>query len=350
MEFDLHNGFIVYKNNYGPVFIALHAGHAFGSVFGRDDNSDVVCTKCWEKCGGTLILTTISRNRVYGIDFNRDIPPLDLAIEMYRKFQNKRKRLIKQFERKYAFVAKNKTEYYSKLRVYTNLWSVIRNSGNFLVFLHRHYARLKNYPSLMDIITFKDIGIKRAILQGIIEEVNSLYSKFFRKIAKEFKEFILMEEKRIMDAGDRAAFIEDVKTILPWCYEKIESKKSLVLGKEKDLKSILMNKETLENIQDKRIQNKIIKVFRLALKNAPTPHITLEKVFSAEFAIAPLKQLLKAGNRIAIEIEVNEFLSRFYPDVAVDIVLELIRRIREADVYKKLGFTQTQILRFIKEQ
>lgn len=349
MDFEIYPGFIVYKNGYGPVFIALHSGHAFGDVLGRDDNSDVISVKCWKKYGGTLILSTITRDRVYGIDYNRDIPPVETALEMYNKFINNRERDIKQFKKKYAFVARTKTEYNTKLRIYNTLWSYIRNTGNFLVFLHRHYARIKNYPSLIDVITFKDIGIKRSILQGIIEEVNKTHKKFFKGIENDFKRFLLMEEKRVMCINDKEAVSNDIKAIMPWCYEKIEGKKTLIIGKEKDFKDFLLNKETLNRITEKEVQKKMLEIFKKALKNAPSPRVTLEDIFSAEYAIAPMKQLLKSGNRIAVEIEINEFLSRFYPEKTVEIVLDIINRIREVDVYKKLGFTQTQILRFIKE-
>ena len=191
MEFETQPGFLVYKDGYGPVFVALHSGHAFGDVLGRDDNSDVISVRCWGKYGGTLILSSITRDRVYGIDFNRDIPPYDVALDAYNKFIENRTKDITQFKKRYAFVANSRSQYLQKLRIYNNLWSYIRTAGDFFVFLHRHYARIKNYPSLIDIITFKDIGIKKEILQGIVEEINNTYKSFFRKIEKDFKKFLL---------------------------------------------------------------------------------------------------------------------------------------------------------------
>ena len=347
MEFEIYPGFMVYKNGYGPVFVSLHSGHAFGDVLGRDDNSDVIGVLCWKKYGGTLILSTITRDRVFGIDFNRDIPPLDLALEMYAKFD--RKKLRDQFKKKYAFVAKNKTDYNKKLRIYNTFWSYVRNSGNFFIFIHRQYARLKNVPSLMDLITFKDIGIKRTVLQKIVEEVNKSYKKFFKKIEKDFKKFLLLEEKRVIELGCKGCIEEDIKTILPFCYKKREKKQTMVLSKEKEFRKILENRELLENISDPENQREILNVFKEITKNLPKPCITLEKIFSAEFAIGPIKQLVKSGDKIAIEIEINEFLSRFYPNTTSEIILDIVKKIKDVDIYKKLGFTQTQILRFIQE-
>ncbi len=338
---EMFPGFTVYRNGDGPVFVSMHAGHAFESVMERDDNSDCIGALCWKKYGGTLVLSTVTRNRFYGIDFNRDIPPQDIAFEFYNKPDK-----IEYFKKRYAFVAKNPMEYKRKLRIYNEFWSYVRTSGNFFVFLHRHYARIKNYPSLMDLVTFRDIGIKKEILQKIVDDINESYRKFFRRIEKDLKRFILLEERRILELGETECLAKDIRRALSWFYEKRENKNTVVIKDERELKNFLVsiNPKKL----DEKTKKKILKVFNLALKNMPSPRITLEKIFSAEMAIGPIKQILKSGRKIALEIEINEFLSRFYPEKTAEIVINIINKIRDVDMYKKMGFTQYQIMRFIK--
>ncbi|MEM7826930.1 MAG: hypothetical protein QXQ40_01755 [Candidatus Aenigmatarchaeota archaeon] len=320
----VYKGFTVYKNGYGPVWVVLHSGPAI-SGSSRDDNSDIIASICFERLGGTIVLSNLTRNLLSGIDFNRDVPPLDKAIGMYHKFAEKMlTREIKEYKSKYAFVASNEKDYNERLKLYKTMWSHIRNSGDFFIFLHRQFARLKNYPSVMDLITFDSCGIKAEILKKIVENVNAANEEFFTSIERDFKNVTYIEEMRsILNDPSNEMLKNDMKIIEK--YDKISFEK---LSKEFTKKNFLA-------------------ACRGVIEKMPKPLITLEKVFSAKSAIAPKKEIIKSGKRIAIEVEVNSFMGGWYPEKAAEIILDIVGRIKEVAEYKRLGFTQTQILKFI---
>jgi len=347
MQLEVHEGFSVYKNGYGPVFVALHSGPTTDILSGRDSYSDMIASFCFERNGGTLILANITRNRVYGIDFNREIPDLDVALDMYSKFlKNSSTDLCHQYKRKYSFVAENKKDYQEKVRIYKKFWSYIRTSGDFIIFIHTLISRLKNFSSIIDLITFNSRGIDKHILNKIIGEVNEANAKFFKRIESDYKQVILLEQKRIVNSIsiDKINLEKDMKIADQWCYKKIDSKSSLVLQKNKDYLDFLQNRKI--NLNDRNTKRILLKIFKYVLKNAPTPKITLENIYNAETAIGPIKEIVKNGRKIAIEVEINSFISRWYPEETVKIIIDIINKIKQVDEYKKLGFSQTQILKF----
>jgi len=327
MQPEIHDGFIVYKNGYGPVWVCLHTGPMMKTISSRDDYTDIMGDMCYESIGGTLILSTIPRNKITGIDFNRDVPPIDMAIGMYPKFINRTNGSdVRQYKNKYAFVTSNKKDYYERLRIYKALWSYIRASGDLIIFLHREYALIKNYPSVMDLITFNDCGIRRDVLKKIVDDVNDSNKDFFSKIENNFKNVTYMEELRTFELKD---FFET---------EKKDAVKIIKQYADSKIYNKLKNEAT---------ENNFLVACKSALRNMPKPSITLEKIFSAESAIGPKKEIIKNGNKVAIEIEINSFMSTWYPKETASIIIDIINKIKEVEEYKKLGFTQTQILKFL---
>src|SRR3989344_3322044 len=81
MKTEFKKGYIVYKNKDDPVFVVPHSGPALEIATSRDDNAETVASLCWKKDGGVLIVSGIPRRRQWGIDFNRDIPNIDKAID-----------------------------------------------------------------------------------------------------------------------------------------------------------------------------------------------------------------------------------------------------------------------------
>ena len=90
MDFKIKEGYLVYQTSRDPVLVTPHSGPALEIATSRDDNSETVASLCWQKIGGTLIISNVSRKRMWGIDFNRDIPPIinglsDLPTNAYLK-------------------------------------------------------------------------------------------------------------------------------------------------------------------------------------------------------------------------------------------------------------------------
>ncbi|MCD6381531.1 MAG: hypothetical protein J7L43_00945, partial [Candidatus Aenigmarchaeota archaeon] len=83
MERRFYPGFTVYKNGDNPVYVCPHSGPSLLSPNNRDSYSDAVASLCFEKTGGSLVISNLSRKRAFGIDFNRDLPPEELSIKIY---------------------------------------------------------------------------------------------------------------------------------------------------------------------------------------------------------------------------------------------------------------------------
>lgn len=326
MQPEIHQGYTVYKKNYGPVWVALHSGPAV-STTSRDDNADGIASLCWEKTGGTLILSNVTRDMTLGIDFNRDLPNIETAMGSYQKFNNGEfNEEKKRYKGEYAFVAGTKKSYIEKMKIYKSLWEYIRNSGDFLIFMHRQFARIKNYPSAIDIITFNDCGIKKEIIRKIIDDTNHNHEDFFKRIEKSFKNVTYVEQmKKLILYGLKSSTIaSDVKIMKQFC--GLEEREAL----EREINEI-----------------NFMAACGSALKSMPFPEITMERVFSAELAIGPKKEIIKNRNKIAMEIEINAFMSEWYPKETSRIIIEIADKVKKVDEYKKMGFNQTQILKFI---
>jgi len=93
MECIFKKGFAIYSQNVnGMMIVAPHSGPALESVASRDDNSETVASLLLKKIGGKLVISNVSRIRHLGVDFNRDIPNLVIAMKMYDSFmENKDK-------------------------------------------------------------------------------------------------------------------------------------------------------------------------------------------------------------------------------------------------------------------
>lgn len=326
MHHEIEDGYIIYRKGHGPVWVAIHSGPAMRTS-GRDDNSDTIANLCWESTAGTLIFSSTPRDMLYGMDLNRELPEMDIAIENYRKFLNGNYSKEKEkYSKKFAFVASSKKTYMEKTRIYKSFWSVVRNSGDFIIFIHRQFARLKNYPSAIDLITFNDMGIKRDILKKIVDETNKENEDFFRKIEKNFKNVTYVEQiKKVNLFGIKNRYVlNDMSILKQYCDAKI-----------------------FEALHTEYNEHNFLSACSNALKNMPPPEITLEKVFNSESAIGPKKEIIKNSNKIAIEVEINCFLSEWYPKQTASIILSIIDRIKKVEEYKKMGFSQPKILKFV---
>jgi hypothetical protein len=336
---EFHPGFVVYKNGFGPVWVCPHAGPAMETPNSRDDNSDTVASLCWLKTGGSLIISTLPRDRIFGIDFNRDIPPKEDAIEAWRYFiENKNKEKIEKFRDQYAWVAKDEKDYEHRLKIYENFWANIRKLGNIIVFVHRELTRLGNFPSIMEVITYQGQGVNKEIIKVIVDKINRKYDEFFENIAKHYKYTILLEEKRIVNISKIGVFT--LKTIKP------EYVKSIM----KDLKVMkkYAKKSILEKLRDVFNETNFLLGVDSALDNTIIPRVTIESIFTGEKALQ-MKKPFFMRNNIVMEVESSSFINYWYPNMASNIIIDLLTDLISVDMYKKLGAKQTQILKFIRK-
>lgn len=321
MDIKFCEGYVVYEKEEknGLVIVAPHSGPAFEVTSSRDEYSDTVGSLVWELMKGKLVISNMSRKRFMGVDFNRDIPPKNVSIDIFDdfRFDNNHERLH-QFRLKYGWAAKNEEDYNKRLKIYNGFWKEV-NTGRVIVFLHRAFTRLKVLPSVMDLTTFESKGIKKEVLQKIVDDVNANYYDFFKKIEIEYKNVAYLEQERTVNNLLRIFGTFDMNKI------DVEFKTNL----KKDLSIIksLAKKKTLEKLENDFSPQNFLEAARDAIENSGKPRVTVEKVFSGKLAHGPKKQL--SSGKTFIQFEPTSFIMSWYPHKTAEIISEIIKRIEE---------------------
>src|SRR3989338_857060 len=335
---EFYHGFMIYRNMHGPVYVSMHSGPSIETPTNRENTETPASLACLET-GGTFVLSNITRKRIFGIDFNRELPTMDKALDMWNEFKTEANpKLLKNFRMRYAFTAHDRTDYKARAAVYNNFWSTLRNTGNLYVFIHRKFSRIKNYPSIMDVVSFSGKGINRRIIQNIINELNEDYKMFFHKISEDYKKAILLEQKRIFSNNER-----------------VKKRSELILrdgdfenhmASDMDVIKDFSDTEDKEALQKRFNQRNFETATKSAFKNLGNPLITLDDIFTGELAYGPKKELFLGKDKVVLEIECNEFLNHWYPEITAQIIVSVIRKIRASEEYRKIGYTQTDMERF----
>ncbi len=342
LTIDFRPGFSVYRNGEGPVWVCPHSGPALEIPTSRDENTDTVATLCWLQTGGSLLISGIPRKMMFGVDFNRDIPPEDLSILLWPKFiENGHSERLKQYRKNYAWAAQSKTDYHHRLKIYKDFWNTVKRLGNVIVFVHREYMRMKNFPSIMDVVTYQGQGVNKEIIKNIVKKINKKYEPFFKKISRDYKDSILLEERRAIDRIKEIFSNFDLKQM------KIEYKENIL--KDMHMMEKYADKRVWRRLKKEFNEKNFLSVIRSALRRGPHPHITVEAVFRGEKAVRTKKPLFIKKN-IVMEVECNAFINYWYPEMAGKILIDLLKNLVSVDMYKKLGIKQTQIVKFIGKQ
>ena len=321
MDFSIHRGFSVFKNENNSndlAIVAMHSGPALETVTSRDDNSETVASLCWKKIGGTLIISSMPRKRWWGIDFNRDIPDFKSAEEAYRDYE-KDPSLVFEYRRKYAWISKDSKDYEDRLKIYQGFWGEVEKRKDIL-FVHRAYNRIKAFPSIMDVVSFEGKGVKKDVLAEVIKDVNVKYYKFFKGVEKDYREAVVFETKRV------------VLNILR-IYKTLELDKIGIEFGDDLKKDLVKVNEYADKIALKRVKANLtpqtfVEAVKNAVKNAPTPEVTIEKVFSGSLAHGPYRKLL-FKDRIVMEIEPTYFMNFWHPHIAAEIISDIFEGVKK---------------------
>ena len=302
------------------VICTPHSGPALDNATSRDDNSDTVASLLWKRTGGKLVVSNMPRKRLYGVDFNRDIPSPKEAISMFpfyeqRKYNDK----LYKFISRYAFVACDTEDYENRLKIYQNFWAEV-SSGKYILLVHRSFPRLKSLPSIMDVVTFRDGGYKKKKIQEVVEEVNSKYYNFLKSVENDYKKMILFEQERVLNN------VLDV-------YGTLNIKKMNVEIKEfflKDLNKIeqFAKKEDYSRLMNEFSPQNFIAACRSALEGAPLPKITIENSFKGDLAYGVKRKLLPIKDKHILEIEPSRFLNFWHPDTTAEIIYFILNKIK----------------------
>tara|TARA_Y100000310_G_C20634758_1_gene790582 strand:+ start:433 stop:1410 length:978 start_codon:yes stop_codon:yes gene_type:complete len=323
MDVSFHRGYAVYNddNDTSLSIIAPHSGPAFNTANSRDDNSETVAGLCWRKVGGTLIVSNMSRLREWGVDFNRDIPPLDLALGMYDEIVNQnmsdRTALYKE---KYGWVARNEEDYYHRLKIYQSFWAAA-SGFKYVIMVHRAMSRVKSVPSVMDVVTFVERGMKRKTIKEIVNAINTKYYQFLKSIEKTYRQFVLLEQERaISDVITQFGTFRIEK--LPMTY------RNLFRSDLKKLKTY-SQKYVIRRLLNNFTPQTFLGATKHALEKIPTPQVTIENVFDGSLAWGPKRKLFPLKDKIIMEVEPTYFMNRWYPDTTADIIVDIVKMLKQ---------------------
>ena len=322
MKVDFKRGYTIYrKGDNELVFVAIHSGPAIENPVHRDDQSETVASLAWKEMGGTLVVSGISRDRLWGIDFNRYIPTVKTALKYYSKFMESTEgSSLLEYTKKYAWVAKDEVEYYEKLKIYQNFWEDV-GKGKYIVLVHKNFPKMKAVPSIMDFITFSNAGIKKSLIKDIVGDMNSKYFDFFEKINTDYKDAILADTRR---------FCLNLLRIYEH-FNPIEMSEGHKKAVEKDLEKIT---KYADSIAMNRLKNNFnpynfLMCAENALKHIPLPQVTIEAVHDGSLALGPYNKLFPKRDKTVIEVEGNGFLNFWHPHMAAKIIKDVIEKIRE---------------------
>jgi len=320
MEFIFKRGFLVYKDTKKDIAIACpHSGPALEQPTSRDDNSETVASLCWKLMGGKLVIGNMPRKRLYGIDFNRDVPSFKMAKDNFNVFKiEKDTNKLYEFRKKYAFVAMDERDYENRLSIYQNFWDEVGDCKNILL-VHRAFNRMKAYPSIIDFVTFKEKGIKRKVIDKVVDKTNKKHKLFFEKISNPYKQFILFESKRFV-----SNVIESYKGFnLNKFSEEIKNSFFKDLEKIKIYASPYLVKRLEENFT----HHNYIECVKNALSNAPYPITTVENVFDGSLALGPERKLFPVRKKTIIEVEGSYFMNFWYPQKTAEIIRDVVGKL-----------------------
>jgi|TARA_B100001971_G_C18213452_1_gene552269 hypothetical protein len=321
MKCKFYEGYSVYKNKKDPVFVTPHSGPAFEVTTSRDDHSETVASLCWQKMKGTFVVANMSRKRVWGVDFNRDIPPKDMALSMYPRFmEGESSKELMEYRKKYGWVAADEKDYDIRAKIFNNFWDEV-NKGSVIIIIHRAFPRIKALPSIMDFTTFDNKGIDKKFLSEILDELNKKYFDFFKNIEKEFKNVIRLEQERVVSNIQRIYGKFDLENI------DVEFKSNL----NKDIERIkeYATKDVIENMENKFTPDNFLKGVDSALEHSGIPELTIEKVFFGHLAGGPKRKLKPFEEKTIIQVEPSIFLNFWYPNKTAEIINEVIQKIKE---------------------
>ncbi|MFQ5647783.1 MAG: hypothetical protein ACE5FW_00955, partial [Candidatus Aenigmatarchaeota archaeon] len=284
----LKDHFIVISRGKGPTYVAPHAAIAFHKPASNQDEGTHHVAYRLVQDGGRAIVSSVTRERDIGIDFFREPPPKELALENYKLFKEHRRKETRAFRKRYAWVARSPQEHSRKARIFRSFWGEVAKSRGPIVFLHSQYLNPIRHPSLIDIIPFN----KQTRVRALVKAMNKEHSGLFKELLPLYK----------------AAFEHKTRTI-----------------RFKKIFSLETGEHVFEGLEPK-IERRIAR-FNQKLKAMPY----LELTFMRNFQGRPVRDmvardLLGLGVPV-LHIEISEFLAKQYPEIAAYLVKDLVGRV-----------------------
>lgn len=315
MQIDIKKGFTVYKTEGDCVVACPHAGPALERSTSRDDNSETVGSILWRLLGGKLIIGNLSRGRILGIDFNRDIPNIKTAISMYNQISEKEvseKDEFYEYRKKYAWVAQDEKDYETRLKIYQNFWAEVE-SGSTVILMHRQFNRLKSLPGIIDFI---ELQKKKEDVIKAIEKVNSKYAPFMKKVDKPYKQAVLYETERMI--------ANVIKKYNAFDLRLLGKEQKYIFARDLKIAAKYCKPYILDRLRENMTPQNYLKAAKSALENCPYPRVTFQNTFNGEMAHGPRRKMLGMKDKFVIEVEGSHFINLWYPEVTASIIKDFM--------------------------
>ncbi|MBS3146918.1 hypothetical protein J4471_04455 [Candidatus Woesearchaeota archaeon] len=320
MEILFKEGYCIYEDNKNDIVIATpHSGPAFETSTARDDNSETVASLCWRKLGGKLVVANVPRKRLWGVDLNRDIPDLNLALNMFNLFKNTddNDEKLYQYRRRYAWVAKDETDYNHRLAIYKNFWKEV-NDAKYVILVHRALTRIKNISSIIDIVIVNDTKNKPKI-KDIIRDTNNKYYEFLKKIEPSYKKMVMFEEER---------FVSNILRVSnQFSLDKINGEFETHLKQDLEKIKLFATPKYYKYLNEDFNSQNFLRAVKNVIDNSPIPQVTMEYAFDGSLAYGPRHSLTNLNEKIVIEVESSRFLNFWYPEVAAEMISDIAEKI-----------------------
>lgn len=288
MDFQIKKGYIIADSGKpGTLFVAPHAAPAYYKPGDHQDHNTHYISYKLATHGGKALIATLPRERDIGIDFYRPYPTADKAIESFRVLQNGKYKEKIRDARRSAWAAKNITEHAIKMEIYIKFWDIVKKHKGPTVFVHRQFFNPVRHPSIMDVIPYnnKDLYVKA------VADLNEKYADVLAKMFPIYK------------AGfEFKALCVDFKD------EMLKHNMRLFHGRR-------------PNVSKRRAK------FRKVLSDIPELKITCMQNFKG----VPLRKLMKQHciktDHPVFQAEISEFLARRFPDIAVYMIRDILKRV-----------------------
>jgi hypothetical protein len=306
-DIEYHKGFNVVKSDReGPVFIAPHSSLSYRSSEREDVGTENVAFLAVEKLGGAAVISSIPRLGMLGIDYNRQPPDFKDVKKGYSKIGDD----MKDYYKQRSFTTESEKQYLTKANTYKEFWSMVEELGKnnpLFIFCHTLSSRLKNLPTVIDLVTGRGKWIDKKKVEKIAAGLNKKYD--FNKYKSQIKEnnyfWLLLYRNFVKQNFGSFGKLNGMSR--EWLVQDIENANRIL---KTSYKINDINFGLYKNLADQVIDKVNLQ-------------LTVEARFCGDMALA-VPPLLKKTNGTGLEIESLSYLNEVQPELMIKIIKDIV--------------------------
>lgn len=302
----------------GPIFIAPHSTVSLISVARGDIMSELITTKLVSKLGGIGVVSTVPRRGRYGIDYFREAATMEEAVAMFTAYRNKDYRSKEEFEKKYSFFARDSEEYLEKINSYNHFWTTVETLAPkkpFFVIIHTQGARMKNFPSILDVATLSGKWIDEKVARWAVEKTNMKNKEMISSIKSSLKKYSTDWATINLKSSIISRFNN-------FDASKLEGAFKTRLMNDVRRASCLLNRD-FESIMKCLDWEKYLSLIQECI-DCTDFCVTYQNTFDGKSGEKRIGRLLEKCGGTAVSFETSAFLNEMYPEVSVKMVGDMI--------------------------